>query len=103
LVIDVCASAGRLERAGYIEGDYLSRGIKDYLVITAITTRGLREVGAYPNPSNLAERLQRFLEAQAAEADRTERGKRIRQAARALAEVGTSFAAKFAAELAKPY
>src|SRR5215472_6753527 len=65
----------------------------------------IREVGAYPNPSNLAERLQRFGEAEAAEADRTdlEGWKRIRQAARALAEVGTAFAATFAAEVAKPY
>src|SRR6266487_883437 len=49
-LVDICASVGRLERAGYIDGQPMMRGIKDYYLISGITTRGLREVGAYPNP-----------------------------------------------------
>ncbi len=103
-LVDICASVGRLRAAGYIQGDGVMRGIKDYYIITKITTRGLREVGAYPNPTDLADRLLRFLEAQAAEAEQTdpERGQKIRRAAQTLIEVGTTFAAKFAAEMAKP-
>lgn len=101
---DVCASLGRLRRAGYITGDPLMRGIKDYLVITSVTTSGLREVGAYPSAADLGDRLHRFLEEEAAILERTdpERGRKIRQALTSLADLGTTFAAKFAAELAKP-
>jgi hypothetical protein len=103
-LVEVCASAARLRAAGYIQGDPVMRGIKDYLIITGVTTLGLREVGAYPRPADLADRLQRFLDAEAAEAERTdlERGQKIRRVARSLTEVGTTFAAKFAAEMAKP-
>ncbi len=103
-LVDVCASVGRLRDAGFVDGTAVMRGIKDYLLISRITIKGLREVGAYPKPTDLADRLQRFLDAEAAAAERTdpERGHKIRRAAQALTEVGTTFAAKFAAEMAKP-
>jgi hypothetical protein len=46
----------------------------------------------------------RFLEAEAGLVERTdpERGKKIRRAAQTLSEIGTTLAAKFAAEMAKP-
>jgi len=104
-LLDVCASLARLRKAGFIEGDDMMRGIKDYMIVTGITIAGLREVGAYPKPTDLADRLRRFLDAEAADAERTdpERGRKIRHAAQALTEVGTTLAAKFAAEMVKPF
>ncbi len=95
-LVDVCASVGRLRKAGYIEGQPMMRGIKDYHLISGITTRGLREVGAYPRPADLADRLQRVLAAEAADAERTDpqKGRRIRQLAQGLTEIGTTVAAK---------
>jgi hypothetical protein len=102
-LVEACASASRLRQAGYIRGDPINTGVKDYLIVTGITTLGLREVGADLKPSDVAARLQRFLEAEASEAERIdpERGQKIRQTARALVDVGTTFAAKFAAEMAR--
>jgi hypothetical protein len=103
-LVDICASVARLRDAGFLEGTGVMRGIKDYLLITRITTEGLREVGAYPKTTDLADRLQRFLDAEAEAVERTdpERGRKIRRAAQTLTEVGTTFAAKFAAEMVKP-
>jgi hypothetical protein len=82
------------------------RGIKDYLIITRITIAGLREVGAYPEPAALAERLQRFLETEATEAEPTdperERARKIRGFGKALADIGIDWTARFATYLVKP-
>ncbi len=82
----------------------MMRGVKDYYLISGVTTRGLCEVGAYHNSVDLANRLQRVLAAEAAEAERTdpEKGRRIRQLAQGLTEIGTTVAAKLGAEMLKP-
>jgi hypothetical protein len=98
------ASVGRLVRADYVEAAELSgAGIEEY-TIKRLTLLGLQECGAYPRPQEVADRLVHFLEAQAAEAERTdpERGRKIRRAAQTLVDIGTTFSAKFAAEMAKP-
>jgi len=99
----VTAAIGRLHRGGYVAvvGPLLDQ--KDYFIVKQLTPTGLREVGAWPNATDLADTFKRVLEREAAEADRTdpEKGKKLHQILDTARDLGTSFLAKVTADLIK--
>lgn len=99
----VTSSIGRLYRGGYVEvaGPLLDQ--TDYYIVKRLTPTGLRQVGAWPTESDLAEAFKSVLAHEASEADKTdpERAKKLHQILNAAGDLGTSFLAKVTAELIK--
>lgn len=101
---DVQAAVGRLWRDGKIDvADGSSPGEEAYM-IRRMLSPGLRETGLWRDADDLADRLQRFLNAQAAAAEGSdpEQAHKIRRWAGALVDLGVRFAAMYSAELSKP-
>lgn len=94
----------RLERAGYV--DALRVNLPYPFAVLRLTERGLRAVGAWPSDADPLQALVGLLSAQAdsVEAKEPEKAGRLRAVAdavgRAALDVGTDFAAKFAARAA---
>ncbi|SRR6266851_4186684 len=99
----VTTAIGRLFRGGYVEvaGPLLDQ--TDYYIVRRLTPSGLREVGAWPTPGDLADAFKKVIEHEAMEAETTdpEKGKKLRQILETAEDLGTSFLAKVTAELIK--
>lgn len=99
----VTAAIGRLHRGGFVEvaGPLLDQ--TDYYIVRRLTPAGLRQVGAWPTPGDLADAFKKVIEREAAEADKTdpEKGKKLHQLLASAEDLGTSFLAKVTAELIK--
>jgi Phage integrase family len=101
----VHAAVGRLWRDGKIDvanGSTMSAG-EEYMV-EGMLPPGLRETGLWRDTGDLAERLQRFVDAEATAAERTdpEQARKIRRWAAALLDLGVDFAARYSAYMSKP-
>lgn len=101
----VLESIRRLAENDYIEAKDNSTHDELDFMVTAMTERGLRECGAWPEAKDLAAAFKASLEAQATELENSdpERGKKVRTILAAMGDLGTDFAAKFSAEFAKAY
>jgi len=102
---EVQAAVGRLWRGGKIDvADGSSPGEEAYM-IRRMLPAGLRETGLWRDAGDLADRLQRFLDAQAAAVEHSdpEQASKIRRWAAALVDLGVRFAAQYSAEMSKPF
>ncbi len=96
----------RLDRSGYLESRRTMWGRPYPMHIIRLTERGLRAVGAWPRDVDPLQILVQVLVAQADAVEQTEpeRASRLRIFAEAVGkgmlDVGTDFAAKFAAKAA---
>jgi hypothetical protein len=78
-------TAFRLRDEGYLDIQFEGGGA---FYVRGVTERGLVEVGAWPSPESLVERLFTALEAQAETAETPEEQSRIRSTLDALASFG---------------
>ncbi|MBO0682667.1 MAG: hypothetical protein J2P45_05880 [Candidatus Dormibacteraeota bacterium] len=78
-------------------------GRLQHATVLGVLPAGLREVGPWPKGEDLAAGLREVLEAQVRLLERLEpeRGAKARKVLELLADIGTDFAAKLAAELVK--
>jgi len=100
---EAMASIGRLFRGGYIEAYPLGLDQTDYYLVKRLTSAGLREVGAWPNATDLADAFKKVIQREANEADKAEpeKGRKLHQLLDVAEDLGTSVVAKVAAELIK--
>jgi len=100
---EVIQSLGRLCHHGLVDCIDVSTHGGDAYIVNRLTASGLQESGLWPKPADLSSALAEVLkrEIQATSRSDPERSQKLRVVLETLGDLGTSFAAKLAAELLK--
>jgi hypothetical protein len=102
-VEEVIQSLGRLFHASLVDAAELSSHDGEDYMVKRLTRAGLEESGLWPKPANLAIALREALEREVQATARTDPGRsqKMKMILDELGDLGTTFAAKLAAELLK--